>query len=35
MTGALSALVLARHPDEETRYQAVLRLDGAVGPELK
>ncbi len=34
MSGPGPALALARHPDEETRYRAVLRLDGAVAVEL-
>lgn len=35
MTGHPTALALARHPDEETRYRAVLALDGAVVAELE
>jgi len=34
MNQASSALSLARHPDEETRYRAVLRLDAGVEEEL-
>lgn len=34
MSERSSALALARHPDEEARYRAVLRLDGAVAAEL-
>jgi HEAT repeat protein len=34
VSGEGTALAQARHPDEETRYQAVLRLDPAVAEEL-
>ncbi len=34
MTGETTPLARARLPDEETRYQAVLQLDGAVTEEL-
>jgi HEAT repeat protein len=34
VSGGDSPLALARHADDEIRYQAVRRLDGAVAPEL-